>query len=572
MTMSKHPPSAPRLCDALLRPGSYPHPAGQVDRLETHISWVFLAGPFAYKVKKPVRMGFVDFSTLEARRRCCDEEVRLNRRLAPDLYLDVVEIRGHGDTLHIGGRGPVREYAVRMRRFPQDALASRLLADGELLPAQVAALAVRIAAFHSGLPAAAPDSGYGTSESVRRHAMQNFEEIDPMLQEPGDRAAVQRIRDWTERELAARDADVQRRRASGMVRECHGDLHLGNVVLLDGELVPFDCIEFNADLRWNDVMSEVAFLMMDLMDRGAPHLAWLFLNAYLEETGDYSGLPLLRSYLAYRALVRAKVHLLRARQAPGPAEETRLAVAFRRYVALAQRCAHCGSPALLLMHGLSGCGKSTIAAALAQRLAAIRLRSDVERKRLRGMTALQRSGSGVGNDLYRGDATDATYARLAELAHSVVAAGHTAVVDATFLQRWQRARLRGIASALRAPIAVASVHAPESVLRQRVQARAADRTDASEATIAVLDRQMATSEPISPEEGLVVIELDGCAAVDDPIAAQVARALVNRRRSGRRAADRRSDGRRSRAARAATPASRRTPGRRRPSRAGAGSG
>jgi hypothetical protein len=271
--------------------------------------------------------------------------------------------------------------------------------------------------------------------------------------------------------------------------------------------VPFDCIEFNAGLRWNDVMSEVAFLAMDLYDRKAESLAWLFVGAYLEETGAYSSLAVLRFFLVYRAMVRAKVHLMRAQQAGlDAAERARLTQQYLDYTALAARLAMLERRALVLMHGLSGSGKSTIAAALAGALGALRIRSDVERKRLRGMAPLSRSGSRLDADLYHAAATNDTYARLSVAARCVLDAGYTAIVDATFLRRSQRAQLREVALEKQAAAVLVDVGAPQHVLRSRIAARS---SDPSEATIEVLEHQLATVESIGEDEGLAVVTADG---------------------------------------------------------------
>jgi aminoglycoside phosphotransferase family enzyme len=355
-----NPPLTPFVVAALLRPETYPHPAEDIEMLETHISWVFLAGPYAYKVKKPVELGFLDFTTLEQRRHFCEEELRLNRRLAPQLYLDLVELRGSPKTPRIGGSGPLLEYALRMRRFAQRALASRMLVEGRLTPERIERLATRLAQFHAALPPAPSDVPYGTTEAVLHDALQNFDQIAAITAPNGGGAdALARLGDWTEREFMLRYSEMHERREAGMIRECHGDLHLRNIVELDGELVPFDCIEFNPGLRWIDVMNEVAFLFMDLLDRGADTLAWRFLDAYLEANGAYSGLSVLRFYVVYRAMVRAKVHLLRAcQQGLDRAESSRLRKACESYLVLAQRCTTLGRPGILLMHGFSACGKS----------------------------------------------------------------------------------------------------------------------------------------------------------------------------------------------------------------------
>ena len=504
------PPHITALGDATC----YPHAVERVTRLETHISWVFLTGAYAYKLKKPVQLPFLDFSTLEARRHYCEEELRLNRRFAPELYLEVVEIRGSSHAPRIGGDGPLLDYAVRMRQFPQEALASRLLARGELTAALVLGFAARLADFHSKLPPSPAGLHYGTSDTVWHHAAQNFEEISALLTDTSDRAALASLRHWTEQEFQARSTDFRERHDAGRVRECHGDLHLANIVALHGELIPFDCIEFSADLRWNDVMSEVAFLVMDLFDRGAPGLAHLFLNGYLEASGDYEGLIVLRFYLVYRALVRAKVHLIRARQAtPDPSELERLMAAYRGYIALAARCATRGRAAILLTHGFSGSGKSTVAEALVQALGAVRVRSDVERKRLQNIAPLARTRSTVADGLYRSDSTDATYARLADAARAIAKADYTAIVDAAFLKRSQRSQVKNVAAESGVPCFILDMNVPDALLRERIARRAMQGTDASEATIEVLEHQLATAEPIAHDEGLPVIPIDHGAAL-----------------------------------------------------------
>ena len=295
-----------RLVEALARSGVLggATPAG---KLETHISFVLLTGTYAYKIKKAVDFGFLDFTTLAARRFFCDEELRLNRRLAPELYLEVVPITGTVDAPVVGGPGPALEYAVKMREFPQNALASRLLAAGLLEPADIDSLAARVAEFHGGIAVAAADGAFGASDEILRLAQRNFEVLAPLLATSPEQSELDELRAWTEREHAARRGAFLRRRQQGFVRECHGDLHLNNIARIDGEIVIFDGIEFNEAMRWIDVMSELAFTVMDLEDRGRADLAHRFLNAYLERTGDHAGLAVLPFYLAYRALVRAKI-------------------------------------------------------------------------------------------------------------------------------------------------------------------------------------------------------------------------------------------------------------------------
>lgn len=531
MNLGLDPPPASAMPAALLRAEAFPHPAANIDVLETHISWIVLAGGYAYKIKKAVNLGFCDFTTLDKRRTACEEELRLNRRLAPGLYMDVVEIRGTPEAPRIDGAGPVLEYAVRMHRFAQEALASRMLADGRLTRELIDALALEVVRFHAALPAAPSNCEFGSAASVLHDVDQNFEEIGARLPHAREDDALNALRDWSEREFVVQREHIEARRAAGMIRECHGDLHLRNIVSMDGTLVPFDCIEFNARLRWIDVMSEVAFLFMDLMDRGADALAWRFLNAYLEADGTYSALAVLRFYAVYRAIVRAKVHLIRALQekaaSPGHA---RLMKEYESYLALAARFTKLGRPAMLLMHGFSGCGKSTIALALAQELGGVRIRSDVERKRLHGLAPLARTASHVGHGLYGADASHATYSRLADAARAVVASGYTAIVDAAFLERAQRDLLRRVAVSESVPFALVDVWAPEPLLRERIVSRGRRAADASEANLAVFEHQFSKAEPVVPDEGFAIVRVDGRKPIHYASIAAVSHSLFGARR------------------------------------------
>jgi uncharacterized protein len=483
-------------------------PRVPVDLVETHISWVLLTGANAYKIKKAVDLGFVDFTTLPRRHFFCQEELRLNRRLAPTLYLDVVTIAGTIEHPAPGGSGPPLEYAVKMREFPQAALASHVLARGELAPAHIDALAADVAAFHSRVAVARADSAFGMPGDIRGIALQNFDAIRAWAQDAAERADLDALRDWTQREHAACVRLFVWRRVQGFVRECHGDLHLGNMVLIDGRLTVFDCIEFNERLRWIDVMSEVAFVVMDLQDRRAPALGHRFLNDYLEITGDYAGLPLLRFYLTYRAMVRAMVTRLRVNQMEAGAARRELLAEYRAYLGLARHFARPPRPALVITHGLSGCGKTTMTQEFLELTGAIRIRTDVERKRLHGMRAEDRTDSPIASGLYAADATQATYRRVLADARCVVAAGDIAVIDATFLHRWQRDLFRQLAAALGIPFVIAACAAAEPTLRQRLAQRSREGGGASDADIAVLEHQLRTQEPLAPDEQAFVIAFD----------------------------------------------------------------
>jgi len=494
---------------SLLDPACYPHTVGRVELIETHISWVFLAGDYAYKVKKPVRLGFLDFSTLELRRFYCHEELRLNRRTAPELYLEVVPIAGTPDALRIDAKGAPVEYTLRMRRFAQEALADRIAKKGELNPGRVDAIAAALSAFHAAIPAAKPQDAFGSCERVAAPALANFEQIAELNPGSPDAPRLERLRAWTAVEADRLSGAFAARKRDGFVRECHGDLHLGNIVFLEGRPVPFDCIEFNPELRWIDVISEAAFLVMDLLDHRLESAAWRLLNAYLEATGDYAGSRLLRFYCVYRAMVRAKVACIRARQSPGEEPARRaLGEEYRGYLALAESLAAETQGGVVLMHGLAGSGKTTVSQVLLERVGAVRVRSDVERKRLHGLAPAARTHAAPYAGIYAPEATQATYDTLGRIARDIVAAGRVAIVDAASLGRAERDRFRSLAAALGVPFVIASCYAAESTLRARVARREAAMSDASEAGVAVLENQLANEERLVAEETAATVVVD----------------------------------------------------------------
>lgn len=489
------------LLATLRNPAPYPHLVRRVELVQTHISWVLLTGSYAYKIKKPVNLGFLDFTTLAARRHFCEEELRINRRLAPELYLDVVPIAGTAQHPLVGGDGTPIEYAVKMKEFAQSALLDNAVARGEVSTGTIEALARKIAGFHAALAPQAPGSGYDASASVLTPAVENFDQIRPLLEAPADIAALNKIRAWTLHEFKTKAAHFNQRQAQGCVRECHGDLHLGNIVLLDGVAVPFDGLEFNSGLRWIDTIDEAAFLTMDFEAHGRRDLAYAFLSAYLEAGGDYAGIAQLPFYLVYRAMVRAKVNLIRALQPDlTPAQREHATAAYRRYVALAAAHTRLSRGAVIIMHGYSGSGKTTLARELLAALGAVRVRSDVERKRLHGLHALTHVPAAHGDGIYAEDETTRAYARLLAHAKSVAGAGFPVIVDATFLRIAHRAAFHALALALGVPFAIVHVEAAPAELRMRLAARAVNGTDASDATLHVLDAQIRDCDELTGEE------------------------------------------------------------------------
>ncbi|WP_051459740.1 AAA family ATPase [Methylomicrobium lacus] len=494
------------LIQHLLSPNRYPHPVTAVRLIETHISWVLLTGDFAYKIKKPVNFGFLDFSTLELRRQYCHEELRLNRRLAEDWYLGVVAITGSLEQPRIEGTGEAIEYAVKMRQFPTGLTLKDRVKSGQVDRAEIDQITDLLADFHAHIAKAEADSPYGGSPCIRHWFEENFAHLRLRLKDERQREQIRTIEDWGQAEWQLKAGLMEDRKGAGCVRECHGDMHLGNMTSIDGQIILFDCIEFNPMLRWIDVVSEVAFLIIDLLHFNLDALAYRFLNRYLQHTGDYQGVALLRYYLVYRALVLAKVSLLRSEQQLDPACLEQNLAEYRVYANLAERFTQPSKPMLLITHGFSGSGKSYHAGQLAERIGAVQLRSDIERKRLYGFGAEQGTGSATGGGIYSAEATQLTYDRLAAEAKTVLEAGFSVIVDATFLKTAQRGQFRQLASACGVPFRILDFQAADSVLMQRILQR--QHQDASEATLAVLQRQQQIAEALRPEEQTHAITID----------------------------------------------------------------
>ncbi len=451
--------------------------------IETHLSWVLLHGKHAWKIKKPVYFAFIDTTALPTRQHFCEEELRLNRRLAPSLYLGVVPITGTPEAPVLNGPGQPLEYAVQMRRFAQEALISHQLEAATLSSATVDQLAALLADFHARAERADPASDFASPERRRAAALAALEGARPAA-----RAAEQaQLHNWLETEAAALAPFWAQRQQGGFVRECHGDLHLDNLLSLDGGVAAFDGIEFDPALRWIDVHDDIAFAVMDFDARGRRDLAFRLLNQWLDHSGDHAALPALRFSVVYRALVRAQVAQLR-----GAAGHT----AARRYLQTALAWTQPRQRQLFITHGLPGSGKTFESQRLLERESVIRLRSDVERKRLFGLRMLA-SSSARGLNLYTPETTARTYAELFKTARLALQAGWPVILDAAFLKRCQRQQAQALADELDAPFFILDCKAPPQVLRQRLLAR---QNDASEANAALLETLSGTAEPLGAQE------------------------------------------------------------------------
>lgn len=491
----------------LLNPIAYPHPVNSVQLIETHISWLLLTGELAYKIKKPVSLGFVDFSTLERRRFFCEEELRLNRRLAPQLYLRAAKVTGVPSQPKLDGEGQIIDHAVCMRQFDNSRLLSRLAEEGALNADHIDQLADLVARFHTEIDAAAPDSSHASTDLIIASAMQNFDQISE-YPDSGQQHIVEQAERWTVSCWESHGDTFRMRSDAGMIRECHGDMHLGNMFAdEDDRVVVFDGIEFNESLRWIDLISEVAFTMMDLDDRGLSEFGYRFLNRWLETTGDYDGIRVLRFYLLYRAMVRAKVALIRAHQpAVESAESERLSDEYLGYLRLTERYTTKQTPVLVITCGPSGSGKTFGTQSVMESFEMIRVRSDVERKRIAGLAASDCSRSAPGTGLYAEHISKSVYKRLLETAEQILTAGFSVIVDATFLRAQDRHDFEALAKRLELPFVIMKFTAPASVLKERVRRRLEKSRDASEATEDIVDMQLRSHEPLSDQELQYVID------------------------------------------------------------------
>ncbi|MCP4338641.1 MAG: AAA family ATPase [Desulfobulbaceae bacterium] len=511
------------LINSLMQPEIYDPPVGKCVLIETHISWVILAGPYAYKIKKSIDLGFLDFSTLEKRHFYCQEELRLNKRLAPATYLSVLPITGTVENPQWAGKGDAIEYAIKMQAFPQKAQLDRVLANGELQARQIDLLARHIANFHDNINIAELDSSYGDPELILQPVEENFRQIREHVKNADALHSLAELEGWSKSTFNALQALFRQRKAAGFIRECHGDMHLRNIAWVDDAPLVFDCIEFSPGLRWIDVINDIAFLVMDLQDRKQPILALRFLDNYLQLTGDYSSLAVLQFYLVYRALVRAKIDAIRAHQAGiSRKEQAEAEKEFSEYLNLALNYIRAAKPQLIITRGMSASGKSTVSQTLMEQLGAVRIRSDVERKRLFGPLPEEDGQSGVGKvgkvgkGIYTAEATDMTYRKLEGLAAQILDAGYSVIVDAVFLNYAEREQFRKLAESRQVSFVILECHADAEILRQRIVQR---KKGVSDADLEILAMQCSKWQPLHKDEHINTVPIDTSVPVDIPLLA-----------------------------------------------------
>jgi hypothetical protein len=495
-----------RLILNLAHPRAYTHTVDSINIVETHISWVILTGKYAYKIKKPVDLGFLDFSTLEKRHHYCLEELRLNRRLEPEIYLDVVAITGTYDTPSMDGEGSVLEWAVKMRQFDPTLQFNRLLEKKLLRQEHIESLAKRIIAFHAILPGSDSATKHGDAESVHAPIHDNYLQADRYTDSAVIKDRLHLLQNWHEQQYIKHKSLLNKRKYTGFVRGCHGDLHLANIALENNKVIIFDCLEFNDNLRYIDVINEISFLLMDLEAQKSPDLANYFLNYWLQVTGDFEGLQLLSYYKAYRSMVRAKVAIIEATQKTG-IEKTGARERADLYLTLTRHYTSRTQCAIILTHGLSGSGKSTISRQLASHINAIYVRSDIERKRL---------FNDKKTDIYSEHSSQITYNKLEKISADIISAGYNALVDATFLAQNTRQKYIALADNLGIPCIILDFFAPRELLEKWLIERAESGNDASDANIEILNKQIIAQDPLTTYENSISIYLDTSRPIDIP--------------------------------------------------------
>jgi len=466
----------------LLRPAAFPHPAPDPRLIETHISWVILAGAFVYKLRKPVDFGFLDFSTLEQRRADCEAEVRLNRRLCPDLYIGVVDVVERDGLLSITGPGRPVEPAVVMRRLPEAGMLPALLERGAADARLMQRLARQLADFHARAATGVGVDEHGSLATLRANWAENFAQTTNFIGRtitPQQHASIQA---YVAHFLETNAGGLSERVRQGRIRDGHGDLHAGSVCVAHRRLHLFDCVEFNDRFRCADVAAEVAFLAMDLDHLGRADLGCAFVEAYVRHSGDRDLPAVLDFYKCYRAFVRGKVLGFQLEESGRAAGELDHALAeARAYFDLADAYTRPPEPMLLVIMGLPASGKTTLARALAGRLGLVHLSSDVVRKQLAGMRPTEHRLDGFERGLYGRSMSRRTYAMLRKQAARWLRGGRSLVLDATYSQPAERAAVRQLARRSGARLVVVVCRADEALLQARLADRMQDSHSVSDA-------------------------------------------------------------------------------------------
>ncbi len=492
----------------LQKPDNYDHPTTQFSVIETHISYVILTGTYVYKIKKPLNLEFLNFSTLAKRLFYCQEEIRLNKKMAPDIYLEVVKITGDYHNPKINGYGKTIEYAVKMREFSQDAIFTRLLDKQQLTLDMIRQTAQRIALFHESAPLALADNPYGTYTQVHKPVEQNFNQIRTFLSASQDIEELAKVSTWADQEHQRWLSLFKERKQNNFIRECHGNIHLGNIALVNGEPIIFDCIEFNDSLRWTDTMADLAFLAMDLEDKGQLAFANQVVSDYLQATRDYSGLRIFPYYKSYRAVVRAKIALYQRIQQKNSAAQQ---VSWQQYQNCMRLAMHyCASKknALIITHGLPGSGKTTVAEYLVQHASFIHLSSDITRKQLTGLDLTSKNNLAIYEGIYRTEISEQVYQHMHDTAELILQAGYSVIVDATFIKRHHRDIYRKLAATQGVAFKILHMYAEEAIIFSRLHKRQQQPQQISEAGEDIYHVLRADLDVLAEDESCHIIKID----------------------------------------------------------------
>jgi len=498
-----------KIIEELSRPEAWPDQVDSVEVLQTHISVIFLAGDQVLKVKKPVDFGFLDFTTLEKRRHFCEEEVRLNRRLSPDIYLGVLPVTTGADGLRFGGPGNPVEYAVLMRRLDEEKLLSSLLESERAGPADMERVARKIAAFHKGTPASPEITRIGGTEAVIFNTEENFEQIQPYIGETLDQGTFERIRDYTRSFIRSNEDLFKQREAERWIRDGHGDLHTQHICL-DDEIQIFDCIEFNERFRYGDILSDAAFLIMDLDRLGFGDLAQAFRTDYLGLMDQQDQNALLNFYGCYRAVVRGKVEGFRSRDTGIPeAEALAAAGSARSFHLLAQRYARTLYPLTLIVAcGLMGSGKSSSAACLQELLDVEIVSSDRVRKELAGLEPSATRHVPFGSGIYSEMHSARTYEELHRRAEAFLGEGQSVFIDASYMDPSRRAEAMEVARETGVRAILIHFEADNGELKDRLGKRVREKSEVSDGRESILSEQMEAFTPPDELPGTARLTVD----------------------------------------------------------------
>jgi aminoglycoside phosphotransferase family enzyme/predicted kinase len=499
-------PPLPELVKGLLKPEAYPEPTKRIELVQTQMSFVLLADDYVYKVKKPVNLGFLDYTTLEKRRFFCQREVELNQRLCPEVYLGVVPVTREGRKILIQGKGEAIEYAVKMRRLPQQEMMDVLLINGKVTAEMTARVAQKLAAFHRGAETSASISAFGEIKAIRKNTDENFNQTKKYIGKTISRDKYRQIKAYTDSFIKENAALFHKRIADGRIRDCHGDLHAAHICFTDGICI-YDCIEFNDRFRYSDVAAEVAFLAMDLDHYGRADLSRSFINAYIDKSKDRELLKLLNFYKCYRAYVRGKVESFKLNDPYiPPAEKKKIFDTASSYFDLATFYIR-SRPILLITTGLVGTGKTFLAQALAKRLGLVVISSDVTRKRLSGIPPTKHRFEEFDRGIYSAEFSRKTYDTMFAEAKDILTEGGSVILDASFIKARERLKVKELAEELGADFFIVECSLDERTIKQRLTRRL-EEVSTSDGRWEIYPSQKRAFEPVveAPAPKHVIID------------------------------------------------------------------